>query len=136
MKVAVPTASDGGLDDKVGEHFGRTPTYTIVEVETGTFDVIPNTSHHTGGTGYPPEILHNTGVKVLLCRGLGKRAIQTFSSLGIEVYVGASGTVKDALGQYKAGSLLRASESDACTQHAFRNPLHDKGGCGKEHHGD
>jgi len=136
MKVAVPTASEGGLEDNVEEHFGRTQTYTIVDVDAGTFDVIPNTSHHMGGLGYPPEILDRSGVKVLLCRELGRRAIQMFSSLGIEVYIGASGTVNDALGQYESGRLLMASEPNACTQHTFKDPLHDNGGCERGRYGD
>ena len=34
MRVCVPSAGGGGLDDLVGEHFGRSPTYTIYDTET------------------------------------------------------------------------------------------------------
>ena len=80
MKVAVPTASEGGPEDNVGQHFGRTLTYTIVDIDDGSFEVIPNTSRHMGGVGYPPEILHKAGIDVLLCRGLGTKAIHAFKS--------------------------------------------------------
>ncbi len=35
MKIAVPSANDRGLDSEVSSHFGRTPFYTIVNVEDG-----------------------------------------------------------------------------------------------------
>jgi predicted Fe-Mo cluster-binding NifX family protein len=127
MKIAVPTNGDKGLEEPVGEHFGRVPGYTIVDDETGDVEVIENTSHHLGGRGYPPEILAEAGVEVLLCRGLGRRAIQMFIDKGIKVYCEASGTVKDALQQWKNDSLTLATEGMACTRHAFRSHVHGKG---------
>jgi len=53
MKVAVPTMGNEGLDEEVGQHFGRVPTYTIVDTETNDVKVINNTSQHAGGQGYP-----------------------------------------------------------------------------------
>jgi len=38
-KVCVPTAGRGGLDDTVGEHFGRVPSYTIFDTETQTVKI-------------------------------------------------------------------------------------------------
>ena len=34
MKICIPTIGEDGLDNAVGEHFGRVPTYTIVDLET------------------------------------------------------------------------------------------------------
>jgi len=115
---------ENGLDNTVGEHFGRVPTYTIVDLETNKVKVIPNTSEHTGGQGYPPEIMAKEGVDILVCRGLGRRAISMFEQLGIEVYIGASGTVRDAVAAFKQETLQKASEGDACSQHAFRDSHH------------
>lgn len=120
MKVCIPTNSERGLDDTVGEHFGRVPTYTIVDLESEDVKVIPNTSNHMGGTKNPPEVLVEHGVNVMICQGLGRRAITMFNDFGIDVYIGASGTVKDAIDAYKNGQLRKASEMDACGQHAFR----------------
>ncbi len=120
MKVSIPTNGKKGLEDTVGEHFGRVPTYTIVDLEKNDVNVIPNTSNHMGGTKNPPEILAEQGVNVMICNGLGRRAIAMFSDFGIEVYIGARGTVKDAIDAYKEGNLTKASEADACGKHAFR----------------
>lgn len=121
MKICIPTIGEKGLDNLVGEHFGRVPTYTIVDLETNEVKVIPNTSEHMGGQGHPPEIMSKEGVDIMVCRGLGRRAIMMFDELGIEVYIGASGSVKDAVAAFKQGKLQRAGVDDACGRHAFRD---------------
>ncbi len=124
MKICIPTTGDRGLDDRVGEHFGRVPNYTIVDIETNEVKVIPNTSHHMGGHVDPPEIMAREGVNVMVCQGLGRRAINMFEDLGIDVYIGASGTVREAVDTFKQGKLQKASESDGCGKHAFRDHHH------------
>ena len=132
MKIGIPTMGENGLDNPVGEHFGRVPTYTIVDLETDEVKVISNTSNHMGGQENPPEILARHGVNIMICMGLGRRAISMFEGLGIEVYIGATGTVKDAVDAYKQGRLQRAGMNNACAQHAFRGEHqhdHDHGNC-------
>jgi len=122
-KVCVPTTGGGGLDALVDEHFGRAPTYTILDTATDTVEVAENTSEHMGGTGLPAELLTTLGIDVLLCSGLGGRAIQMLSEAGIEVYTGFTGTVGEAVVTWRTGGLKAADDSDRCTQHAF----HDHG---------
>ena len=131
LKVCIPTIGNKGLDNLVGEHFGRVPTYTIVDLENNDVKVIPNTSDHMGGQGHPPHIMASEGVNVLICRGLGRRAITMFEELGIDVYIGASGTVKDALDEFKKGKLQKAAIDDACGRHTFRDQHHheQRGNC-------
>jgi predicted Fe-Mo cluster-binding NifX family protein len=124
MKICIPTIGENGLDNLVGEHFGRVPTYTIVDLDTNEVKVIANTSEHMGGQGYPPEIMAREGVNVMICRGLGRRAIMMFEDLGIDVYIGASGTVKDTIKAFKQDKLVKAGAADACGQHAFRDHHH------------
>jgi len=133
MKICIPTNGDKGLDDTVGEHFGRVPTYTIVDLDTEEVKVIPNTSHHAGGQGYPPEIMSREGVNTMVCSGLGRRAINMFEEMGIDVYIGATGSVKDAVSAFKQGKLQKAGASDACGRHAFRDQHHPEHGPGSYH---
>ena len=121
-KVCVPTAGRGGLNDAVGEHFGRVPSYTIFDTETQSVDVIDNTSEHAGGSGLPADILSKLGIDVLLCRGAGRRALSIFGEKGIEVCVGVDGTAGEAIYAWKAGNLSSASATDACQQHTFHDP--------------
>jgi len=120
-RVCVPTAGPGGLDDVVGEHFGRVPTYTIYDSDSGAVEVVDNTSEHAGGRGLPADILSSLGIDVLLCSGLGRRAIGILNANGVEVCIGQSGTARDAIEAWKGGRLSSASDDDACQQHAFHD---------------
>jgi predicted Fe-Mo cluster-binding NifX family protein len=120
-RVCIPTATSGGLDDRVGEHFGRVPTYTIYDSETGRVEVVDNTSEHRGGRGLPGSILADLGIDVLLCSGLGRRAIGILSEKGIEIHTGFGGTAQEALAAWKEGGLTSASEDDACRKRTFHD---------------
>jgi len=117
MKVGIPTLGNSGLDEIVSPHLGRAPTFTVVNVETGEVSVVPNTSRHAGGRGNAPEQLAENGVQVVLCSGLGSRAIEMFEQFGIKVFVGAEGTVREALEKWMSGELREPTDRDACEQH-------------------
>jgi predicted Fe-Mo cluster-binding NifX family protein len=120
-RVCVPTNGVGGLDASVGEHFGRVSTYTILDTDKETTTVVDNESEHMGGSGYPAEILSKLGIDVLLCRGLGRRAVGMLSEDGIEIYIGEQDTARRIIDAWKAGFLSRAAEGDACTRHVFHD---------------
>ena len=122
------------MTEQVGEHFGRVPTYTVVDTDTAEVKVLINTSEHLGGSGYPPEIMARAGVDVMICRGLGRRAIMMFEDLGIRVYVGAMGAVGDAVKQWQDGVLEEATDENACKQHAFHDEGHGHGHGGPGRH--
>ena len=130
MKVCLPTMGDKGLEDVVGEHFGRVPFYTIVDNETNEVQVLRNTSEHMGGRGYPPEIMARAGVDVMICAGLGHRARMMFEGMGIMVYVGARGMVRDAIDRWENNGLMAATDENECRQHAFRKHDHGQGKTG------
>jgi predicted Fe-Mo cluster-binding NifX family protein len=102
----------------VSEHFGRAPTFTVVDTESEKVNVVANTSEHMGGSGKPPEHIARTGAQVLVCSGLGPKAIEMFESFGIEVYVGAQGSTRQAIEMWRAGKLQKASDQNACKEHS------------------
>lgn len=117
MKIGVPTLGDKGLSEEVSPHFGRAPTYTLYDTETKDTHVVNNTGEHMGGRGKPPEMLQQHNVDVMLCSGLGPRAVHMFESYGIRVFVGASGTVQDSIDLWKEGILQEATDENACKMH-------------------
>ena len=117
MRIAIPTHGRYGLEDQVNPHFGRAPTFTIFDERTGSLEIVENASEHFGGSGLPPQLLSKKGVDALLCSGIGPRAVQAFQSMGIRVFVGASGTVSEALEAFRSGSLREATDADACAEH-------------------
>lgn len=117
MKICVPTMEKGGMDDLVSDHFGRAPTFTVIDLDTNDIQVVRNRSEHMGGLGKPPEHIAKTGATIMICSGLGPRAIDMLQSFGIQVFVGACGTAKDAVQMWRDGKLQSASHEVACKEH-------------------
>ena len=117
MKVCIPTMGEGGMQEAICQHFGRAPTFTIIDLDSGDIKVLPNVSEHMGGTGLPTETIFAEGVKVMIVGGLGPKAVSAFNQEGIEVFVGAVGTVKDAVDDWRAEILTRANLDNACSEH-------------------
>jgi predicted Fe-Mo cluster-binding NifX family protein len=117
MRICIPTIGNGGLEDKLSPHFGRAPTFTIVDTDSGEVTVINNRSDHMGGVGKPPEQIKDTGSSIVLCPGLGPNALTMLMAYGMQVFVGASGTARDAIYQFKNGRLRTATMESACREH-------------------
>ncbi len=114
MKIAVPSSDDSGLDSTVFLHFGRCPFYTLVDTESGDVEILRNDSTHFGGSKSPPGLLIDNGVSVLVCGDLGRKAIALFEDAGIDICIGAKGTVREAVEAWKKGELKGPSEGYTC----------------------
>ena len=100
MKIAI--ATDGNF---VSAHFGRCPSFTIVEIEGGKLvnrTVIDNPGHHPG---FLPQFLHKNGVNAIVAGGMGQRALGLFAEAGIEVIVGISGNLDEVINKIVSGTL-------------------------------
>lgn len=117
MKIVVPTNGKKGLNDAVAEHFGRCNTYTFLDEKGNVIEIIDNTSEHMGGSGLPPELMKKHGANVLLCRGLGPRALNLCKELGIDVYVCQAETVKEIFELWKNKKIKKANSDDVCEEH-------------------
>jgi predicted Fe-Mo cluster-binding NifX family protein len=113
MKVTIPTIDDNGLQSFVSEHFGRSPFFTVVDMDTEAVHSISNQGQHFGGSQHPAAQAADTA-DVILCAGLGQRALRYFQERNIEVYTGASGRVRDTLQSYREGKLRQGSSAGAC----------------------
>ena len=60
----------------------------------------------------PPEVIADAGTDVVLCNFLMPHALMLFDQFGIKAYVGASGTVEDALKAYEEGRLSEPDGSN------------------------
>ena len=99
-RIAIPTE---GTD--VSEHFGRCPTFTIVDVDEGSVvkkESIANPEHQPGML---PSFLRSKGVACVIARGMGNRATHLFAQSGIDTIVGVSGSVDGVIQQFIEGSL-------------------------------
>ncbi|MEW5725661.1 MAG: NifB/NifX family molybdenum-iron cluster-binding protein [Thermodesulfobacteriota bacterium] len=119
--VAIPSASPGGLEAGLSEHFGHCDLFTLVTLEEGhpkEVRVIPNQPHQQGGCLAPVQQLAGHGVQVLVAGGLGPRPLLGFNQAGIEVYhSGVARTVKEAVQDLAAGRLFRFGQQHTCGGH-------------------
>lgn len=112
----------GGMDDELSEHFGGSPTFTIVDTETKDVKIVPNQSEHFGGTGKAPEQIESTGTTVVICRGIGPKAMIMLRDFGIDVYAGSTGNARNAFEMWSSRKLQKASIQNAC-----QGQMHDHG---------
>lgn len=117
MVLVIPTESNQGLDDKIAEHFGRCLTYTFLDKNGEIVKILDNNSQHMGGNDLPPEIMKKNNADILLCKGIGPRAISLCEELGIDVYVSQAETVKDIFKLWQDNKLTKAGLNDACDDH-------------------
>lgn len=106
MKIAVSSVGQD-LDAQVDPRFGRCAYFLIVETDTMAFEVIDNAAAGAaGGAGIQAgQTVANAGAKVVLTGNVGPNAFQTLSSMGLKIYTGLSGTVREAVEQFKQGAL-------------------------------
>lgn len=100
MRVAIST--DG---DFVSAHFGRCPSFTIVDIEGDKVikrEIVDNPGHQPG---FIPQFLHEKGVKCIIAGGMGMRATGFFNDLGIHAIVGISGKIDEVIKKLQNGTL-------------------------------
>ena len=100
MKIAIST--EGNF---VSAHFGRCPSFTIVEIQNDKVvsrTIIDNPGHHPG---FLPQFLRQNGVNAIVAGGMGQRALGLFAEAGIEVVVGVAGRLDEVVDKIITGTL-------------------------------
>lgn len=100
MKVAIST--ENGY---VSSHFGRCPSYTIVEIREGKItgrEEIPNPGHQPG---FLPGYLAERGVHCIIAGGMGPRAQDLFAQNNIETITGVQGQIDDVIEKFLKNEL-------------------------------
>ena len=117
MKICIPTMDKKGMDSQISDHFGKAPTFTIVDTETNAVEVFDNESDHMGGTGSPPEHIAKHGAEIVLASGAGAKAISMLNGYGIKVFVGNQGTVREIVEKWHSGQMQEADSKSGCKHH-------------------
>ncbi|RKY30203.1 MAG: dinitrogenase iron-molybdenum cofactor [Candidatus Omnitrophota bacterium] len=101
MKIAIPSETDEGLKANVSFHFGRSPYFTIIDLENSeikNIEIIKNPfSQNHGRPGQLPEFLKNLNVELIITGGMGQRAMSFFEQMGIKVISGVSGEIETVM---------------------------------------
>ena len=114
MRIAV-TAQGRELSAPVDPRFGRAKLFVIVDTETGQFSAADNTQNLNAPQGAGIQAGRNVvelGVKAVLTGHVGPKAFATLQAGGVAIYGGATGTVADAVEQFKSDRLKQATGAD------------------------
>ena len=114
MKIAV--AYDKG---EVFQHFGRTESFKVFEVEDN--QVISSEVISSGGVGHEAlaGLLAEQAVDVLICGGIGSGAQEALAEAGVELCSGAQGDADQAVEAYLKGELVSTGVN--CDHHHDEN---------------
>ena len=129
MVIAIPT-----MDDSVFSHFGKTKSFTLIEVEKQKLVSKKVIDTSQSGHGDLITILIEEGVNSLICDGIGEGAINLITSNNIELYKGITGNVNDVVDRYINGTLKSVEEYKCNHEHNHEHE-HKEGhhhcNCGK-----
>ena len=129
MKIAV--THDNG---NVFQHFGRTESFKVYEVEDGKVVSSEVIGSNGEGHGALAGLLAGENIDVLICGGLGGGAQAALADAGIEVCSGAEGDADQAVEAYLKGELKSTGVN--CDHHHEEEEEHScgsncsEGGCG------
>jgi len=114
MKVAV-TSRGRDLSCAVDPRFGRAGFFVLIDTETGQVQAADNSQSLDAAQGagiQAGRIVVQLGAEALITGHVGPKAFATLQAGGVRVYIGASGTVAEAIEQLEAGRLKQSSGAD------------------------
>jgi len=112
MKIAV-TSSGKDLESAIDLRFGRAFGFIIYNLEDDTFNFVDNNQNLNAAQGAGIQAAQNVvnqNVEAIITGNCGPKAFTVLSSAGVKIYVGADGTVNDAIDKFK-NNELQESES-------------------------
>lgn len=108
MKVIV-TSQGENLESEVDPRFGRAKYFIVVDTDTGQCTAQDNTENlnalHGAGIQAARKVVAQ-GAEAVITGNIGPKALSALQAASVKVHVSASGSVGNALEQFKAGRLM------------------------------
>jgi len=113
MKVAV-SSTGKTLESAVDPRFGRCSWFLIVETGDMTSEALSNESVALGGGAgiQSAQFIVSKGATAVLTGNCGPNAMSALSAAGVNVILGQTGTVREAVERFKKGELPSASKAN------------------------
>ena len=114
MKIAI-TSKGTDLSSEVDPRFGRAQYFIIYDTKSSQYQPLDNSINLNALQGAGIQSAKNIvdmGVEALITGNVGPKAFSTLQSAGIRVFIGAAGTVEDALQQFQSGTLQESTSSN------------------------
>ena len=114
MKLAI-SATGRNLDSQIDPRFGRCQYLLVVDSESMNFEAVENPAVMApGGAGIQAaELVGKMGAKAVITGDCGPNAHEVLSAASIDVFLGASGTAREAVEKHRRGELRAASGPSA-----------------------
>ena len=107
MKVAI-TSQGPDIADKVDPRFGRAKFFIVVDTDTGKFTTHDNAQNLNAVQGAGIQSAQNVvslGVDAVITGNVGPKAFTALEAGNVKIYIGAAGSVSDAVEQLKGNQL-------------------------------
>jgi len=116
------TSEGKTLDSNVEPRFGRCRYFLFVDTATMRFEAVDNAAGGAaGGAGIQAgQLVASRGARAVLTGNVGPNAYQTLQAAGIDIYTGASGTVREAVENFKSGAYRKADSATAGAKSGMR----------------
>jgi predicted Fe-Mo cluster-binding NifX family protein len=114
MKVAV-SARGSTPDSDIDERMGRAYWLMIYETKKNSWQAINNEASRNaihGAGQQTADLLIDLGVEAVLTGEVGPRIFRMLNNAGIEIFLGAAGTVMDTLVSWHDGELEQAKSAN------------------------
>ena len=110
MKIAV-TSVGRTMDAQVDPRFGRAACFVVVDTESMVFQALENNNVDAGGGAgiSAAKVVIDAGAKAVLTGNCGPNAERTLRAGNVKLYTGVTGTVAEAVEQFKTGKLTEAT---------------------------
>lgn len=112
--LVVVTSSGKTLESQVDPRFGRAAFFLVVDTDTEAFtahDNVQNLNAVQGAGIQAARHVVELGAGAVLTGHVGPKAFSALQAAGVKIHAGATGTVRQALEQYKAGQLAEAVQA-------------------------
>lgn len=112
-KVAV-TSTGQELESQMDSRFGRCAYFAVVD-PSGSMSVVSNDARElSNGAGIQAaKQIIDMKIGTVVTGDVGPNAFRVLSAAGVRVFVGGSGTIREAMERYRNGSLREASTPTA-----------------------
>ncbi|MFH1487715.1 MAG: NifB/NifX family molybdenum-iron cluster-binding protein [Pseudomonadota bacterium] len=113
MKVAV-SSSGRDLESPIDPRFGRCACFINCDVEDMSFEAFDNENMALGGGAgiQSAQFVASKGANAVITRNCGPNAVKTLAAAGVQLFVGQSGAVREAIERFKRNEPKPTTEAN------------------------
>jgi predicted Fe-Mo cluster-binding NifX family protein len=114
MEIAI-TSSGSDLQSAVDSRFGRSKNFIIYNTEDDSIEVIDNVQNLNAMQGagiQSAKTVIESGAKAVITGNVGPKAFNVLDGNGVEMYINATGSVENAIKEFKDEALEKISDAN------------------------